>query len=106
MTYLEMVSEFYAAKRGGLPTPREAWDFLVEEVRELEMAMGGEETEELKEMADVLYTLYGYAAAQGYDLDEAVRLVHISNMTKERTPEGKIRKGLAYVAPDLSEAVR
>lgn len=105
MNYGEMVREFYSVKRGSIPTVREAWDLLVEEVRELEMAAGGEETDELKEMADVMYTLYGYAVAQGYDLDGAFSLVHESNMTKERTETGKVQKGPSYRAPDLSTAV-
>ena len=52
---------------------------------------------ELKEMADMMYTLYGYAIARGYNLDAAFEAVHESNMTKEFTPTGKIQKGVNYV---------
>jgi len=40
----------------------------------------GYETEELKEMADLIYVLYGYARVKGYNLDKAVERVHQNNM--------------------------
>src|SRR3972149_2730140 len=36
----------------------------------------------LKELADLAYVIYGTAEAFGWDLDEALRRVHESNMSK------------------------
>ena len=68
--------------------------------------------EELKELADLVYVCYQYAAAFGYDLDEALRRVHSSNMSKlgeDGKPiyraDGKVLKGPNYKAPDLSDLI-
>ena len=62
----------------------------------------------LKELADLVYVTYGYAVAFGWDLDEAVRRVHASNMSKlgpDGKPifrdDGKVLKGETYSEPDL-----
>ena len=66
----------------------------------------------LKELADLVYVTYGYAATFGWDLDEAVRRVHASNMSKlgeDGQPiyreDGKVLKGPYYEEPDLSDLV-
>lgn len=66
----------------------------------------------LKEMADEVYVLYGMAAVFGWDLDEAVRRVHASNMSKlddNGEPiyreDGKVLKGPNYQEPDLTDLV-
>lgn len=66
----------------------------------------------LKELADLLYVTYGYAAAFGWDLNEAFRRVHASNMSKLGPdgkpiyrPDGKVMKGPNYRKPDLSDLV-
>ena len=66
----------------------------------------------LKELADLVYVTYGYAAAHGWDLEEAVRRVHASNMSKlddDRKPilndEGKVKKGINYCKADMSASV-
>ena len=66
----------------------------------------------LKELADSVYVLYGFAATFGWDLDEAVRRVHASNMSKlgeDGKPiyreDGKVLKGPHYEAPDLNDLV-
>jgi predicted HAD superfamily Cof-like phosphohydrolase len=66
----------------------------------------------LKELADLVYVTYGYAATFGWDLDEAVRRVHASNMSKlgeDGQPiyreDGKVLKGPNYEEPDLSDLV-
>lgn len=98
-----MVAAFYITKLGRLPTPREARACLLEEISELTQAVALDgPAAQLKELADVVYVAYGYALARGWNLAEAFRLVHVSNMTKEPTKAGKIRKGAAYVPPDLS----
>jgi len=66
----------------------------------------------LKEMADEVYVIYGMAAVFGWDLDEAVRRVHASNMSKlddNGEPiyreDGKVLKGPNYQEPDLTDLV-
>ena len=67
----------------------------------------------LKELADRVYVASGYAAAFGWDLDEAVRRVHASNMSKlddEGQPikqaNGKVTKGPNYEPPTLTDLMR
>jgi predicted HAD superfamily Cof-like phosphohydrolase len=45
---------------------------------------------ELKEMADLIYVLYGYARVKGYNLDKGVELVHKNNMGRMYQPDGTI----------------
>ena len=66
----------------------------------------------LKELADIVYTCYGYAVSFGWDLDEAMRRVHISNMSKldeNGNPiyreDGKIIKGPNYKEPEMKDLV-
>ena len=64
----------------------------------------------LKELADLVYVTYGYAATFGWDLDEALRRTHASNMSKldeNGNPvfreDGKVLKGVNYEEPDMSD---
>jgi predicted HAD superfamily Cof-like phosphohydrolase len=58
-------------------------DLIKEEVQELEDAVKNNDmTETLDALSDILYVVYGMGAAFGLDLDEAMGLVHESNMTK------------------------
>lgn len=67
----------------------------------------------LKELADLVYVTYGYAATYGWDLDEAVRRVHLSNMSKLDPDtgqpiyreDGKVLKGSAYKEADVKDLV-
>lgn len=66
----------------------------------------------LKELADMVYVCYGYAATFGWDLDEAIKRIHESNMSKlgdDGKPiyreDGKVLKGPNYKKPDLSDLV-
>ena len=66
----------------------------------------------IKELADLVYVTYGFAATFGWDLDEAVRRVHASNMSKlgdDGQPiyreDGKVLKGPNYEAPYLDDLV-
>ena len=68
--------------------------------------------EELKELADLVYVTYGYANVRGWNLDEAVRRVHASNMSKlgdDGKPlyreDGKVLKGPNYQKPELGDLV-
>lgn len=62
-----------------------------------------------KELADLLYVVYGTGAAVGIDMDKVYDEVHCSNMSKLgadgeviRREDGKVLKGPNYAPPDLS----
>ena len=66
----------------------------------------------LKELADLVYVCYQYAANMGWDLDEAMFRVHQSNMSKldeHGKPiyreDGKVLKGPKYKPPNLADLV-
>ena len=66
----------------------------------------------LKELADLVYVCYQYAANMGWDLDEALNRVHTSNMSKldaNGNPiyraDGKVLKGPNYTPPNLEDLV-
>jgi len=68
------------------------------------------EENQLKELADLVYVCFQYAASQEWDLDEAMRRVHRSNMSKLGEdgkpiyrPDGKVLKGPNYKPPTLSD---
>ena len=86
------------------------WNLIKEEYEEVMDA--NEPAHLLKELADLVYVTYGFAATFGWDLDEAVRRVHASNMSKlgdDGQPiyreDGKVLKGPHYEAPDLNDLV-
>ena len=68
---------------------------------------------ELKELADLVYVIYGYANVRGWDLDEAIKRVHENNVgriyqpdgTIHRREDGKILKNKEYPKVDLSDLV-
>ncbi len=64
----------------------------------------------LKELADLVYVCYQFAASVGWDLDEAMYRVHKSNMSKlgeDGKPiyrqDGKVLKGPNYKEADLRD---
>ena len=66
----------------------------------------------LKELSDLVFVCYQFAATYNIDLDEAMFRVFESNMTKldeQGKPiyreDGKVLKGPRYKAPDLSTCV-
>ena len=66
----------------------------------------------LKELADLVYVCYQFAENMQWDLDEALRRVHESNMSKLgedgkpiRRDDGKILKGKNYTPPILNDLV-
>lgn len=66
----------------------------------------------LKELADLAYVTYGKAATFGWDLDEAIRRIHTSNMSKlgaDGAPiyrkDGKVLKGPNYKEPNLTDLI-
>ena len=68
---------------------------------------------ELKELADLVYVIYGYANAMGWDLEEALQRVHDNNVgrcvqpdgTVKRREDGKILKNKDYPKVDLGDLV-
>lgn len=64
----------------------------------------------LKELADLAYVCYQYAACRGWNLDEALDRVHRSNLTKLddqlrpiKREDGKVLKGPNYRKPYLGD---
>ena len=96
-TPLEMVKEY--SKVSG-QTPRSALyeDLIHEEYHEwwdttFEWDLGEEGAEAcLKELTDLVYVCYGYANANGWDLDMALLRVHDNNMGRMYQPDGSIKR--------------
>jgi NTP pyrophosphatase (non-canonical NTP hydrolase) len=72
----------------------------------------GSKIELLKELGDLVFVCYQMAAYLDLDLDEAMRRVFESNMSKLgdngkplRREDGKVLKGPNYQPPDLSDLV-
>lgn len=66
----------------------------------------------LKELTDLAYVCYQYAAAAGWDLDEALTRVHESNLSKLddnlrpiKREDGKVMKGPNYKKANLIDLV-
>lgn len=120
MTPAEMVAEFHRAC--GLPAATPTLPVLAlrarlirEEAQEAlaaiaGVARGGRE-HIAKELADLLYVVYGTGDQLGIDLDEAFRIVHASNMSKlvDGEPvlraDGKVLKGPHFKPPVMDSAV-
>jgi predicted HAD superfamily Cof-like phosphohydrolase len=71
-----------------------------------------DDCEQLKELADLVYVCYQFAASQEWDLDEAMRRIHDSNMSKLDEhgkpiyrPDGKVLKGPNYKEPYLQDLI-
>jgi NTP pyrophosphatase (non-canonical NTP hydrolase) len=69
-------------------------------------------TEVLKELSDVVFVCFQFAAAYGLDLDTAMQRVYESNMSKlddNGNPiyrdDGKVLKGPNYKKPELGDLV-
>lgn len=113
MTPLDMVKEYQKASKQNVSLPL-YYSLIMEEVEEwTEAKFCGSDEKELKELADIVYVLYGYANANDWDLDEAVRRVHENNMgrmfqpdgTIQRRADGKIIKNKDFPKVDLGDLV-
>ena len=115
---LKQFHETYLAKRNRKwqdePGLEElASKLIVEEFKEFMDESGEDQAALLKELADLVYVCYGYADRFGWDLDEAFRRVHLSNMSKLDPvtgkpifrEDGKILKSSAYREPNLKDLV-
>ena len=87
---------------------------IAEEYQEFDWATAKEDPEwdQLKELADLVYVCYQYAANMEWDLDEALKRVHQSNMSKLDEygkpiyrEDGKVMKGPNYAPPNLEDLV-
>ena len=115
---LKQFHETYLAKRNRKwseePSLEELASKLIqEEYKEFMAENGYPQAALLKELADLVYVCYGYADRFGWDLDEAFRRVHLSNMSKLDPvtgkpifrEDGKILKSSAYKEPNLKGLV-
>ena len=94
-------------------------DLIVEEFKEFieadyNMAMMdiNSRADCLKELADLVYVAAQYAENMDWDLEQALRRVHKSNMSKlgedgkpVRRADGKVLKGPNYEPPTLTDLV-
>jgi predicted HAD superfamily Cof-like phosphohydrolase len=120
MTPLEMVREFAIKMNQPLDHPwmyGDGYDIHLESLRFslvseefLEFEAAKDKENLLKELADLVYVTYGYAATFGLDLDEAVSRIHISNLSKldddgkpVKNDVGKVVKGPNYKPPYLGD---
>ena len=66
---------------------------------------------QLKELADLVFVCYQYAAARGWNLDAAMTRIFESNMSKLvdgkplRREDGKVLKGPNYQPPVLDDLI-
>ena len=112
MTPMSMVQEF-SEKTEQEPNAKLYFKLISEEYREWLDEKAGT-TKELKELADLVYVVFGYANAMGYDLDEALRRVHANNVgrclqpdgTVKRREDGKILKQPNYPKPYLDDLIK
>jgi NTP pyrophosphatase (non-canonical NTP hydrolase) len=114
LTVPQMVKEF-SVKTGQLPQPYLYAALIAEEADEWRSEYQRDTgAEQLKELADLVYVVYGFANAKGWDLDEAVRRVHVNNLGRciqpdgsiQRRADGKILKNLDYPKVDLTDLVQ
>ena len=101
------------------PARSKQHNLIVEEFKEFLQAEGmlylssNEHKENaLKELADLVYVCYQYAANMQWNLDEAMDRVHKSNMSKLDEygkpiyrEDGKVLKGPNYKPPNLEDLV-
>lgn len=109
MTVMGMVKEF--AYKTNQVSDTSLYQKLIAEEYEEWLDCKPSTTEDLKELADLVYVIYGYAKSVGYDLDEAIRRVHKNNLgrclqpdgTVQYRADGKILKNPDFPKVDLSD---
>tara|TARA_R110001592_G_scaffold183558_1_gene427284 strand:+ start:2188 stop:2667 length:480 start_codon:yes stop_codon:yes gene_type:complete len=121
-TPLEMVTEFAECMGQPLNVPwcedkpleELRWDMISEEYEEAfdESCYKKNPENMLKELADMSININGYCATYGWNLDEAIRRVHLSNMSKlgqdgkpVKDSRGKVLKGPNYKPAILTDLV-
>lgn len=116
---MEMVKEF-AKVTGQKPDPTMSATLVREEFIEwsderyaCSYQNLSNDKDELKELSDLVYVIYGYANARGWDLDEALKRVHENNVGRciqpdgsiQRRADGKIIKNPDYPPVELGDLV-
>ena len=109
-TVAEMVLEF-VTKTEQVPTDELYAQLIIEEYKE--WLTSEDILEEMKELSDLVYVIYGYALAKGFNLEEAVRRVHKNNLGRciqpdgsvQRRPDGKILKNKDYPKVQLEDLI-
>jgi len=115
-TPLEMVTQFARTYKQSVNLPwmkdtrHDLLRLMLVKEEYAELLSATDEENLIKELADLVYVTYGYAATFGWNLDEAVRRVHASNMSKldeDGQPifreDGKVLKGPNYKEPYLED---
>ena len=110
---MDMAEEFRTAYSLGMTAMTTQKSLIDEEYHEFCKAFLKEGFEEqLKELADLVYVCYQYAANLDWDLDSALDRVHRSNMSKldeDGKPiyreDGKVLKGPCYEPPNLNDLI-
>jgi hypothetical protein len=110
MTPMDMVQEF-AKVTGQVPDADLYVSLIFEEIEE--WVEENRPEQELKELSDLVYVIFGYANAKGWDLMEAVRRVHVNNLGRcvqddgsvQRRADGKILKREDYPKVRLDDLV-
>ena len=120
MKHLEEAIRFRQIMGQPIATPNECvhelqFNLIREEYGELDEAFEGELDEthslsdQLKELCDLVFVCYQFAAARGWDLDTALTRVFDSNMSKLvdgkpiKDDNGKVLKGPNYQPPILDD---
>jgi predicted HAD superfamily Cof-like phosphohydrolase len=97
---------------GNIPTAERSLlrtRLMMSELAELIESMQlGDYVNMAKELADVLYVVYGTAYEAGLPIDDIFEAVHQSNMTKSSDLDGggKVIKGDTYEAPDIEAVLK
>ena len=101
-----------SARRGQLTLIVEEFKEFLDAERQIIPDLLRNEADALKELADLVYVCYQYATNMGWDMDEAMYRVHLSNMSKlgvDGEPiyraDGKVLKGPNYQPPTLTDIV-
>lgn len=93
-TPMEMV-KYFKKFTGQDGTPQLYSRLIMEEYDEWKqelLQINGDRTSELKELADLVYVIYGYALSKGWNLDEALYRVHVNNVLRVTQPDGTIKR--------------
>jgi predicted HAD superfamily Cof-like phosphohydrolase len=88
-------SEAYSTLSGQTPDPKLYCKLIDEEHHEWQAEAVFEVDkphDELKELADLVYVIYGYAYAKGWNLDEALKRVHENNVARMTQDDGTIKR--------------
>ena len=89
----------------------EEFNEFIESHQDTTEAWESSQEETLKELADLVFVCFQYAAAAGWELDCALNAVYRSNLSKlvdgkpVKDSNGKVTKGPNYTPPELGEFI-